>query len=482
MASEYGVTPKGFIMKRMQDIKDEIEADQSEGFGFDVSSVDEQSFLNVLNTSFCNQLAEMWEALANTYYASYPSTAEGVNLDNAVQYGGISREAKAQTIYQITCTGIDGTTIPAQTQIKTSTKPERTLYLPSDGLITRERANAVHITVASVGTGAYTVTVGEKSYSYSSTGTSKADILNGIKALITDESYNVSVTGGDEPELVIADTRSERSNVFVLTENLTTSSVTSILPFSTTDYGKVVCADDTITVIVTGVNGLDSVTNRVSPIYGRDAETDSELRQDYASKSLLRSNTMIGSIVAELLNNVPGVITATGYENDTDKTDSNGLLPHSVELIVDGGDNTAVAEAILKRKSGGIQTNGDIRVDVATSEGDVVPVYFNRPQVVYVWLRVTVTGHNMPTDYAELIKESVLNDTSSLKAGSNLLIQTLIDGIYEKVSGVTYVKIETAKETDSATVPGDSDYSESNVEVTNRQMVSVTSTRVEVRR
>lgn len=482
MASEFGVTSKGFQLKRMQDIKDEIEADQSEGFGFDVSSIDEQSFLNVLNTSYANQLATVWEVLQDSYYASYPSTAEGVNLDNAVQYGGISREAKSQTIYQIACTGTDGTTVPADTQIKTSTKPERTLYLPSDGLITRERANAVHITVASVGIGAYTVTVNERSYSYSNTGTSKADILNGIKALITDESYNISVTEGDDPELIIADTRPERSNVFVLTENLTTSSVTSILPFNTTDYGKVICADETISVIVTGVNGLDSVTNKISPIYGREAETDSELRQDYAEKSLLRSNTMIGSIVAELLNNVPGVMTATGYENDGDEVDKNGLLPHSIEMIVDGGDNTAVAEAILKRKSGGIHTNGDIAVDVATAEGDAVEIRFNRPQVVYVWLRITVTGNDMPTDYAELIKESILNDTSSLQAGSNLLIQTLIDGIYEKVSGVTYVKIETAKETDSSIVPADGDYSESNVEVTNRQMVSVTTTRIEVRR
>lgn len=60
---------------------------------------------------------------------------------------------------------------------------------------------------------------------------------------------------------------------------------------------------------------------------------------------------MIESIVGELLNNVENVETASGYENDTDTVDERGLPPHSIEIIVEGGDNKRLAEATLQEKS-----------------------------------------------------------------------------------------------------------------------------------
>ena len=59
---------------------------------------------------------------------------------------------------------------------------------------------------------------------------------------------------------------------------------------------------------------------------------------------------MIDSICSQLINNVPNVESATGYENDTDDTDKEGRPPHSVEIIVDGGDETSIASIILDKK------------------------------------------------------------------------------------------------------------------------------------
>ena len=79
-------------------------------------------------------------------------------------------------------------------------------------------------------------------------------------------------------------------------------------------------------------------------------ETDVELRHSYLAKSAIRSTRMIDSICSQLINNVPNVESATGYENDTDDTDEEGRPPHSVEIIVDGGDETSIASIILDKK------------------------------------------------------------------------------------------------------------------------------------
>ena len=84
---DYGVTDKGFVLKRMDTILEQIHADLSEGFGFD-TRLTGASFLNTLIMTFAGQVADLWEIAQDTYYSKSPSTAEGVNLDNAVQYGG----------------------------------------------------------------------------------------------------------------------------------------------------------------------------------------------------------------------------------------------------------------------------------------------------------------------------------------------------------------------------------------------------------
>ena len=86
--SDYGVTEKGFVLKRMDTILEEVHGELSEGYGVDTRLL-RPSFLDVLVTTFCGQIADLWETAQDSYYAKYPTMADGVNLDHAVQYGGI---------------------------------------------------------------------------------------------------------------------------------------------------------------------------------------------------------------------------------------------------------------------------------------------------------------------------------------------------------------------------------------------------------
>lgn len=76
--SEYGITETGFRIKRFDTILAEINADQSEGFGVQVGA-NTRSFLNVMNTSVADKLAELWEVAADIYHNLSPMSAEGAS-------------------------------------------------------------------------------------------------------------------------------------------------------------------------------------------------------------------------------------------------------------------------------------------------------------------------------------------------------------------------------------------------------------------
>ena len=60
MGSNYGVTPTGFVPKRMDTIYQEEHQDLSEAWGINTME-NPQSFLNVLLTGLADRLAALWE-------------------------------------------------------------------------------------------------------------------------------------------------------------------------------------------------------------------------------------------------------------------------------------------------------------------------------------------------------------------------------------------------------------------------------------
>lgn len=481
MSEEYGVTQEGFVVKRMDTILEELHTDLSEDFGFD-TRLNPQSFLNVLITTFGSQIADMWEVAQNSYYAKYPATAEGINLDNAVQYSGIRRQKSKKTYYPIHCTGDDGTFVRSGAIIASTTVPATKLLATSEFTITRESFNGVSIRIVSLTQGIYSIAINGVEYSYSFDGSGdKKQILEGLKSEIDNVGYTVEV---DTESLVlkIIDNTIGRSNVLVLSENLTTVEVTTIASFETEEYGEFVLPNETITDIITNISGLNSVTNLLIPTYGRLQETDIELRHSYLAKSAIRSNRMIDSIISQLLNTVNGIESATGYENETNQADSEGRPPHSIEIVVEGGSDIEIAQVILDKKAAGIQTFGDVEIQVATTQGDLIPVRFNRPQYIYAWLKVTLYGDKsyLPSNYSSLTESAILEYAKNIIAGDDLIIQLLHEGIYDVVPGLTYVKIEVVSIKDSLRTPEAEEYMISNILATSREKILISSERIEV--
>ena len=104
-----------------------------------------------------------------------------------------------------------------------------------------------------------------------------------------------------------------------------------------------------------------------------------------------------------------------------------GRPPHSIEVVVDGGDETEIAKQILNKKAGGISTFGSVEKTLPGLYGEEITIRFNRPTYVKVWFRVGVTlskSTNQPTNYVELIKEQILEKMNALEAGRDVIPQT----------------------------------------------------------
>ena len=474
--ANYVLKDNGFVIKRLDTILNEIHEELSDGFGID-TRISKPSFLDVLVTTFAGQIANLWEVAQDSYYAKYPSSATGVHLDNSIQYGGIRRVMAARTIYPLHCTGIDGTKVRRHTPVATNTNPETRLYAINDFEISRSKFNSCRLKVVAVENANYSITINGSEYIYTNNSNDKAALVTGIANSLRNSDFNVNVDGDG---IIIADKLLGRVSKLVLSSNLTTDYIVTISNFETEKFGKIQLPNDVITKLVDNIAGFTNVRNRLQPIYGREAQTDVELRQAYIAKSALRSNTMVDSVVAEILNTVVGIETVSGFENDTDFVNDRQMPPHSIEFVVEGGEDSEIASAILRKKAGGIQTYGSVVVDVPGKYGDSIPIKFNRPTYIYVWLKIVLhcKRSNLPDNYKKMVSSLIVENNKKISTGKSLLIQTLIESLYEAIPGLTYVDIQSAYRDNLSQTP--TNFVAKNVLVNSRQKIILSEDRIEV--
>lgn len=321
--ADYGITPNGVNIKRLDEIEKEIHEYLSDGWGVN-TRLNPDSLLSTLVTDFADKLAELWEFGAGIYWSMYPSTAEGVNLDNAAQFGGVLREGRSTSQYSIHCRGDEGTILAAGTMIRTDTSPVHDFVTTYDAEITCDNCNELYIKVKGApARQAYTITINGKGYSGTPGTATVANILNNTLATLIngDAALDCTATYDSENQWLHLVNNDPNNNISVgLSTNLEPFEVVSIIQFSSVEFGDIEQPNNTITQIVTAVTGLKQVWNYGSYIAGRERETDVEFRRSYMDKIFGLGERMIESISAELLS-LPGVNSAKTYENLTDYYD-----------------------------------------------------------------------------------------------------------------------------------------------------------------
>lgn len=186
--------------------------------------------------------------------------------------------------------------------------------------------------------------------------------------------------------------------------------------------GAVAALAGTVNKINTPTRGWSSANNPLAATVGTAAEKDSELRirqsQSVALPSLTPFEAVDGAIA-----NIKGVTRHKLYENDQDVPDANGLPPHSIAAIVEGGDATEIANTIRGVKDQGTTPYGSTIISVPDKYGSPHPVGFSRPVDVPIFVSITIeplTGYT--SQVGNEIKAAVAAYINSLAIGANVVI------------------------------------------------------------
>ncbi|EPU0316243.1 TPA: baseplate J/gp47 family protein [Klebsiella aerogenes] len=186
--------------------------------------------------------------------------------------------------------------------------------------------------------------------------------------------------------------------------------------------GAVAALAGTVNKINTPTRGWSSANNPLAATVGTAAEKDSELRirqsQSVALPSLTPFEAVDGAIA-----NIKGVTRHKLYENDQDVPDANGLPPHSIAAIVEGGDATEIANTIRGVKDQGTTPYGSTIISVPDKYGSPHLVGFSRPVDVPIFVSITIeplTGYT--SQVGNEIRAAVAAYINSLAIGANVVI------------------------------------------------------------
>jgi uncharacterized phage protein gp47/JayE len=215
--------------------------------------------------------------------------------------------------------------------------------------------------------------------------------------------------------------------------------------------GAVTANTNTLTVIETPVTGWNTVTNAEALGGGAEIEDD----EAYRARQIEELAAGGGGSVPGLRVDIAVVADVTAVkvlENDTDAT-VDGMPPHSVEAIVLGGDDDAIAEALFASKSGGIYTHGSTLVTITDDEGVEHAVRFSRPteRRVYIAIGLTVSANYAAVNVAvkQAIEDAAVNTESPafLNIGDDVysarIVQVAmgVSGVLNAVASVSFSAI-----------------------------------------
>lgn len=248
--------------------------------------------------------------------------------------------------------------------------------------------------------------------------------INGItRRSATNSTVDLLLTGTVGTTITNGSVRDSNSVIWNLPATVIIGTDGTVVATATcASTGAVAALAGSITTINTPTRGWVSVTNPLAATVGVAAETDAQLRVRQSQSVALASLTPFDAVDGAIAN-VEGVTRHKLFENDQEVTDSNGLPPHSISAIVEGGDATVIANTIRSVKGQGVTTYGTTAVIVTDKYGNPYTIRFSRPVDVPIYVSITLkalTGYS--SQVGDEIKAAVAAYINSLAIGDSVLL------------------------------------------------------------
>lgn len=355
----YGLSATGFLPKDLQLILSEIRGDFQAQFGTSINLAS-RSFLGQLSGLMSEREALLWEMMLAIYRAFDPDASVGDALDSLSAITGTIREGATSSLVTETMIGTPGTVLSAG----------RIVSVVDLGTQFQTLSDVTIATVAGW--------VASTAYSLGQFTTNSGKVYICITAGTSAGSGGPSTTSSDITDGTVH------------WKHLGTGTGAVQVIAEATVTGPIVAVSGTLTTIETPVGGWNAAINLLDADEGRDVESDADLRIRRNEEVTGEGNGTVDAIRAGVLRRVPETTTVTVFQNTTMVTDGDGLPAKSVEVLVRGGDDQDILEAVFSEVGAGIETYGNTSGTVVDSSGTSWTVKFSRPDEVEIYITVTL--------------------------------------------------------------------------------------------
>ncbi|WP_233141691.1 baseplate J/gp47 family protein [Aggregatibacter actinomycetemcomitans] len=196
--------------------------------------------------------------------------------------------------------------------------------------------------------------------------------------------------------------------------------------FRSEELGAFNLAKNTNLTIETVTLGLNAATTLENAEISVEEETDQQLRERFfisRTKNAQNSADAIQSKIAAL----PDVKQVKVLENNTKQRDKNGVEPHSLNVIVDGGADNQIAQVIYENKGAGVGLQGGTETTL-TINNERRTLRFDRVVQVDVQVSMRCVRYE---DFTEVDKDEIkrLLSIQKFEIGQNLSLSRLYSPI-----------------------------------------------------
>lgn len=193
---------------------------------------------------------------------------------------------------------------------------------------------------------------------------------------------------------------------------------------------------------ILNIHGVGEIVSISEISGGTNIESDLDLRNRYILKMNSYSNSSLKGVV-DSVSLVPGVYSVIAKENNTGETFEN-MPPHSFKVFASGGTDYDIAKSIMDSKPAGIQTCGDVVIDVDVF-GTKYPISFSRFSSVEVYfnLKVAIDRSVSEPNFVEKIKNSIVSHVEKSKELVSYEIVNELAQDIEALKGVQNISFGT---------------------------------------
>jgi uncharacterized phage protein gp47/JayE len=414
--ADYGLLTTGFVPKPTTVIRDEINAEVQGEFGASID-VSDGSLLGFLIGIVAETFGKLWELSEAVNSSQDPDKATGAALDGLCALTGTFREPPRPSTVTLTLTGTPTTVVGvgSRASVESTGAEFETTASGTIALLASWAALTAYV-------------VGDR-------------VTNASRCYECITAGSSDISGG--PTTTAEDITDSTVHWRYLGEGTGACDVAA----ECTETGATVAVAGDISEIETPVGGWQSVKNLLDADPGNDLGSDEATRLQRGI-DLAAAGTSTADAIRQALLAVDDVTAATVFVNDTDVTDADGVPPHSVECLVEGGDDQDIIDCLFANVAAGIHTHssgsGAVTGTATDSQGNEHDVEFSRPEEVNIWVIVNVIVSNVagefPSDGAAQIEEAIVDFGDAQSTGKNAVASSTgaqsfkVDGVIDVTS------------------------------------------------